>query len=130
MRKKISVITDAHITGVGAILHQGDDPVSARPVVIDSRKTSKAESRYPQLDLEATATDFALCRFRNYLVGAPQVLIITDHRPLCLIFNSHRHGSIQTDRIKLRHQGISYTVQYQHKKANPSDYLSLHGKPL
>ena len=128
MRKKISVITDAHITGVRAILDQGDDLDSARPVVIDSRKTSKAESRYPQL--EATATDFALCRFRNYLVGAPQVLIITDHKPLWLIFNSHRHGSIQTDRIKLRHQGISYTVQYQHKKANPSDYLSLHGRPL
>ena len=130
MRKKISVITDAHITGVRAILDQGDDLDSARPVVIDSRKTSKAESRYPQLDLEATATDFALCRFRNYLVRAPQVLIITDHKPLCLIFNSHRHGSIQTGRIKMRHQDICYTVQYQHRTANPSDYLSRHDKPL
>ena len=130
MRKKISVISDAHITGVGAILDQGDDLDSARPVVIDSRKTSKSESRYPQLDLEATATDFALCRFRNYLVGAPQVLIITDHKPLCLIFNSHRHGSIQTDRIKMRPQDICYTVQYQHRTANPSDYLSRHDKPL
>ena len=130
MRKKISVITDVHITGVGAILDQGDDLDSARPVIIDSRKTSKAESRYPQLDLEATTTNFALCRFRNYLVGASQVLIITDHKPLCLIFNSHWHGSIQTHRIKIRHQDISYTVHYQHRIANQSDYLSRHGKPL
>ena len=63
MRKKIFVITDAHITGLGAILAQGDDLDSARPVVIASRATSKAESKYPQLDLEATAIDFALRRF-------------------------------------------------------------------
>ena len=59
-RKKDFVITDANITGLGAILAQGDYLGSARPVVIASRTTSKAESRYPQLDLEATATDFAL----------------------------------------------------------------------
>ena len=110
------------------MLAQGDD--SARPVVIASRTTSNAESRYPQLDLEVTAIDFALRRFQNYLVGAPQVLIITDHKPLCPIFNSHRHGSIRTNRIKLHHQNINYTVQYQHGKATQPDYLSRHGKPL
>ena len=130
MRKKIFVITDTHITGLAAILAQGDDLDSARLVVIASRITSKSESRYPQLDLEATATDFALRRFRNYLVGAPQVLIITDNKPLCPTFNSHRQDSIRIDRIELRHQDINYTVQYQHGKANQSDYLSRHGKPL
>ena len=60
MRKKNFVITDAHITGLGAILAQGDYLGSARSVLIASRITSNAESRYPQLDLEATATDFAL----------------------------------------------------------------------
>ena len=130
MRKKIFVITDAHITGLAAILAQGDDLDSARLVVIASRITSKSESRYPQLDLEATATDFALRRFRNYLVGAPQVLIITDNKPLCPTFSSHRQDSIRIDRIKLCHQDINYSVQYQHGKANQSDYLSRHGKPL
>ena len=113
--------------GLGAIFTQGDDLHSAQPVVIASRTTSKAASRYPQLDLEATAIDFALCRFRNYLVGAPQVLIITDHKPLCPIFNSLRQGSIRTDRIKLCHQDVNYTVQYQHGKANQSDYLLQQG---
>ena len=43
-----------------AILTQRDEIDSARPVVIASRTTLKAESRCPQLDLEATAIDFAL----------------------------------------------------------------------
>ena len=81
IRKKIFIITDAHNMGLGAIFAQGDDLDSARPVVNASRTTSKAESRYPQLDLELTAIDFGLCRFQNYLVGTPQVLIITDHKP-------------------------------------------------
>ena len=67
--------------GLGAIFAQGDDLDSARPVVNASRTTSKAESRYPQLDLELTAIDFGLCGFQNNLVGTPQVLIIADHKP-------------------------------------------------
>ena len=94
MRKKIFVIADAHIIGFRAIFTQGDDLDSAQPVVIASRTTSKAGSGYPQLDLEATAIDFALCGFQNCLVGAPQVLIITDHKPLGPIFNSHRQSSM------------------------------------
>lgn len=130
IKQNIFVITDAHVTGFGAILAQGDDLSSAKPVVIASRTTSNAEKRYPQLDLEATAVDFALRRFRNYLVGAKEVKIVTDHKPLCPIFNTHRQGSIRTERIKLRHQDINYSVLYQQGKKNQSDYLSRHGKPF
>ena len=61
------------------MLLQGDDFESVKLVVIASRTTSNAEHRYPQLDLETTGIDFALCRFRNYLVEAPEVIVITDH---------------------------------------------------
>ena len=98
-KKKIFVVTDAHATGLGAMLLQGDDFESAKPVVIASRTTSNAKHRYPQLDLEATGMDFALHRLRNYLVGAPEVIVIIDHKPLCPIFNSYRIGSIQTDKL-------------------------------
>ena len=119
MRKKIFVNTDPHIRA--EVAHR-DDLDSARPVVIASRATSKAKSRHPQLDLEATAIDFAPCRFRNYLVESPQVFIITDHKPLGPIFNSYRQGSIRTDAIKLYHQNINYKVRYQQRKANQSNY--------
>ena len=51
--------------------------------------------------------DFALHRFRNYIVGAPDVItVMTDHKPLCPIFNRKREGSIRTGKIKLQHQDI------------------------
>ena len=81
MRKKIFAIMMLVLLFWGQF-PQGDDLDSARAIIIASRTISKAESRYPQLDLDATAIDFALRRFRNFLAGAPQVLIITDHKPL------------------------------------------------
>ena len=111
LRMRIFVITYA----------QGDDLDSARSVDIASRTTLKAESRYPQLD---TVIDFALRRFRNYLVRAPQVFIITDHKPLLPILISYRQSLIRTEKIKLRHQDINYAVQHQQGKPNQSDYLS------
>ena len=44
---------DAHRTGLSAILMQGDDKDSAKPIAFASRTTTQAEKRYPQLDLEA-----------------------------------------------------------------------------
>ena len=109
---------------------QGDDFESAKPVITASRRTSNAEHPYPQLDLEATGIDFGLCRFRYYLVRAPEVIVVTDHETLCPIFNSYKIGSIRTDRIKLPHEDISYSVEYECGKKNQSDYLLRHGKPF
>ena len=86
---------------------------------------------YPLLDLEATAINYGLSRFRNYLVGSPQVnVVVTDHKPLCSIFNGTRKGSIRTERIKLLHQDISYTVEYRRGCKNVSDYMSRHATPM
>ena len=102
------LFTDAHISGLGAILAQGETVDTAKPVAFASRTTSPAEKRYPQIDLEVTAVDFALRRFCNYLVGALDVVnVITDHKPLGPIFNGNRTGSIRTERIKLKHQELN-----------------------
>ncbi|CAB4022967.1 Hypothetical predicted protein, partial [Paramuricea clavata] len=131
MSTQTFLFTDAHQTGLGAMLAQGDSIENARPVAIASRTTNAAEQRYPQIDLEALAIDFALRRFRQYIVGSPtKIQVITDHQPLCSIFNGKRQGSIRTERIKLRHQDIRFTVTYQRGKINQSDYLSRHAKPI
>ena len=39
-------------------------------------------------------------------------------------------GSIQTDRIKLRHQDILFSVEYQKGKVNPTDYISQRKRPI
>ena len=125
------LFTDAHKTGLGAMLAQGDSFENAKPVAIASRTTNTSEQKYPQIDLEALAIDFALRRFRHYIVGFPtKIQVITDHQPLCSIFNGKRQGSIRTERIKLRHQDIRFTVTYQRGKINQSDYLPRHAKPI
>ena len=130
MKKNIYIFTDTHISGLGAILTQVDNYHNAKPIIIASQTTSQSEKRYPQLDLEATAINFALRYFINYIIGAPNVEIVTDHKLLCHIFNTLRQGSIRTDRTKLRDQDINYQVIYQKGKVNQSDYLSRHGKPF
>ena len=127
MSLPIYIFTDAHITGLGAILHQGKNFENLKLVAIVSRCTNKAEKNYAQIDLEAMAIDFAACRFHLYLVGSPNdTVIITDHSPLMNIFNGKHSGSIRTERIKLRHQDIRFRVNYQKGQYNPADYLSQH----
>ncbi len=53
MGKPTFVFTDAHITGLGAMLAQRESRTTAKPVAFASRATSVAERMYPQLDLEA-----------------------------------------------------------------------------
>ena len=117
------IFTDAHVTGLGAILYQGKTFENLKPVAIASSCTNKAEKNYAQIDLEAMAIDFALRRFRSYLVGSPnETVIITDHSPLISIFNGKRSDFIRTERIKQRHQDIRFIVDYQKGQNNPADY--------
>ena len=73
------------------------------------------------------AVDYALRRFRTYLIGSPREnIIITDHLPLLSVFNGKRSGSIRTERIKLRHQDVPYVLEYKKGQENFPDYLSRH----
>ena len=113
MGKLTIVFTDSHVSGLGAMLCEGDSIDTVKPVVFVSRTTNSAESIYPQLDLEAASVDFALRRFRNYIVGSPyQIMVVTDRKPLVQVFNNSRPGSIRTERIKIRHQDVRYELVY------------------
>ena len=130
LTKKTFVFTDAHKSGLSAILAQGENAESSRPIALVSRATNKAEKNYSQLDLEATAVDFSLRRFRNYLVGSPDVItIVTDHKPLLSVFNGKRLGSVRTERMKMRHQDLFYTLEFRKGEENTADYLSRHAMP-
>ena len=130
INKQTFIFVDASIHGFGAILCQGSSIKDCSPVDVASRSTKGAESRYPQIDLEAMAIDFALQRFRFFLLGSSQVTIITDHKPLVPIFAHTRRGSIRCEKIKLRNQDIDYVVRYQKGKGNMSDYFSRHPVPF
>ena len=129
--KPTYLFTDAHISGLGAILAQGDTVETAKPVAIASRATTDAEKRYPQIDLEGLSVDYGLYRFRNYLVGSPTpTTVVTDHMPLCAIFNGNKIGSIRTERFKQRNQDLRFKVVYQKGKKNQSDYISRKTNPM
>ena len=108
--KPMYIYVDAHKSGLSAMLAQGDKAHSSKIVACASRATTPVERRYPQLDLEAPAIDFALRRYRQHLVGGCPVTIITDHKPLVSVLGSTTTGSILTDRIQLRHQN-TYKVE-------------------
>ena len=109
--KPTFIFTDAHQSRISAISALGSDKGNAKPVTFASRCTSKTEKNYAQLDLEATAVDFTLRRFRLYLEGSPNdIIIVTDHHPLLSIFNRKRNGSVRTERIKLRYQDIRFPL--------------------
>ena len=129
--KPTYLLTDAHKTGLGAILAQGDSMETALPVAIASRTTTDAEKNYPQIDLEGLAVDYALFRFRNYIIGSPRTItVITDHQPLCAVFNGSKIGSVRTDRFKQRNQDIRFKVVYQKGKKNQSDFISRRATPI
>ena len=80
------IFTDAHKTWLGAILCQGKYFENLKPVTIASCCTKQAEKNYAQLDLEAMAIEFWLCRLCSYL------LVITKWNcSNCGPFSSKKH---------------------------------------
>ena len=127
INKQTFIFTNAHKTGLSTILAQGENVSNAKPVAMVSRSTSKVEQNYTQLDLEAMAVDYALRRFRTYIIGSQyENVIAADHLPLLSVFNGTRSGSIRTERIKLRHQDILFCLKFGKGRDNPADYLSRH----
>ena len=121
---------DAHKTGLSPLLCQGKSLEEVQLVSCASRATTSVKRKYPQLDLEALAVDFALRRFRQYTVGGPKMTVITDYKPLVSIFLDTCRGSVRTDRIKLRHQDVNFCVKWEPGMKNPADFLSRHATML
>eukprot|EP00096_Caligus_rogercresseyi_P008108 TRINITY_DN2646_c0_g2_i2.p1 TRINITY_DN2646_c0_g2~~TRINITY_DN2646_c0_g2_i2.p1 ORF type:complete len:1290 (-),score=97.72 TRINITY_DN2646_c0_g2_i2:320-4189(-) len=80
--------TDASPIGIGAVLSHQIDGMD-RPIAFASRKLSKAERNYSQIDREATAIVFGLNRFERYLLGR-RFCIKTDHKPLEFILHPNK----------------------------------------
>jgi hypothetical protein len=69
--------TDASTKAIGAQLSQ-----QGRVIAYESRKLIKAEQNYSTRDLEVLAIVHACKVFRPYILGAPSVQVLTDHKPL------------------------------------------------
>eukprot|EP00096_Caligus_rogercresseyi_P008633 TRINITY_DN2783_c0_g1_i6.p1 TRINITY_DN2783_c0_g1~~TRINITY_DN2783_c0_g1_i6.p1 ORF type:complete len:1211 (-),score=137.53 TRINITY_DN2783_c0_g1_i6:1226-4822(-) len=104
--------TDASPLGLGAVLSQVDQS-NERPVAFASRKLSKAERNYSQIDREATGIMYGLSKFERYLLGRP-FAIKTDHRPLQYIFSPDKElpavVSARLTRFAMRLSSFQYKI--------------------
>ena len=101
-----------------------------RVVQYASRALSDAERRYSQIELETLAADFLRRKFHVFLYGKP-FIVVTDHKPLEVIFNNPRHAtSIRLQRMTVRMLDYEFKVEYRPGKTNISDYTSRHPLPL
>lgn len=84
-RKTSTLLVDV---GLGVILSQpGTDSSGDKVIAFASRALTSVEQRYSQTEREALAIVWACEHFHLYPYGS-HFTVITDHKPLGLIFNN------------------------------------------
>ena len=121
--KPFIVRTDASGTGMGAVLLQVVDG-QRRIIEYASKQFKGAQLRYPTIEKEATAIDYALKKWRHLLIGT-EFTLETDHRPLQFL-NSMKDTHGKLARMALRVQQFQpFTIVHIPGKENiEADVLS------
>ncbi|KAJ8363309.1 hypothetical protein SKAU_G00121400 [Synaphobranchus kaupii] len=116
------VIADASPVGLGAVLiqvQQGDEV----PICYVSRSLSDCERKYSQTEREALGLVWACERLHPYVYGR-QFTLVTDHKPLEVIYGPHSKPCARIERWVLRLQPYDFKVLYIPGKQNIADSLS------
>ena len=126
------LVTDWSKTGIGFHLTQKHCrcPAPNHPacgkghwklVFAGSRFTTDSESRYAPIEGEALAAVYGLQRCRMFLMGAPHVILATDHQPLTRIFNDRELCTIPNPRIlKFKEKTLMYSYEIIHMPGKSS----------
>ena len=90
-------------------------PDGWRLVYAGSRFTQESESNYSPTEGEALAVTYALNHAKNFVLGCPNLIIVTDHESLLGIFNDCDLQSITNPRIsKLKEKTFRFKFTIQH----------------
>ena len=84
-------------------------------VLIGSRFTSSAESRYAPIEGEALAVVDALQKARHFTLGCSQLIIAVDHKPLLKVFSDRSLENITNPRLfNLKEKTLQYRFTMMH----------------
>ena len=114
-RAKTRVTADASSYGVGGALEQLQTKTGTwQPVAYASRTLTKAEQRYAQLEKELLAVVWCCEHFRQYLYGAPQFTVHTDHKPLVPLVNTRDLDNVPIRCQRLLIRLLRYDVKAEY----------------
>lgn len=119
---KTQVIADASPVGLGAVLIQIDSK-GPRVIAFGNKSLTDCEKRYCQTEKEALALVWAVEHFKIYLLGK-EFDLISDHKPLEIIFGPRSKPCARIERWVLRMQAYKYKVVYRPGKDNIADSIS------
>lgn len=126
------VTVDASPRGFAAVLAQVNPKNKKEKVVITfiSRKISKIEDRYAQVEKEGAAVVWACERLYLYL-EFNHFTLITDNRAIELIMSNPRSNPpLRIKRWALRMMRFDYTIIHKPGASNIADYMSRHPDEL
>ena len=116
-QKHFEVISDASVTGTGAVLLQ-----EGRPVAYESRKLTSAERNYTTGEQELLGVIHAMRSWRCYLEGV-EFTMVTDHNPLIYLQTQPTLSRRQV-RWSEYLQMFRFRWQYRPGRINVADPLS------
>lgn len=121
---RTQVIADASPVGLGAVLIQFDSKDRPRIIAFGNKSLTDPEKRYCQTEKEALGLVWSVEHFKIYLYGKDFFELVTDHKPLEVIFGPRSRPCARIERWVLRLQSFNYRIIYRPGKTNIADPLS------
>ena len=116
------IIADASPVGLGAVLVQSQDGAWVL-ICYASRSLTSCERKYSQTEKEALALVWVCERFHAYIYGM-RFDLVTDHKPLEVIYGPRSKPSARIERWVIRLQPFDFRIVYAPGQINIADPLS------
>ena len=117
------VVADASPVGLGALMLMQNQNGAWVPICYASRSLTECERRYSQTEKEALALVWACERYHAYIYGM-RFDLVTDHKPLEVIYGPRSKPSARIERWVIRLQPYDFRVVYAPGQSNVADPLS------